>query len=253
MDSMIKVPKEDGAWWMALTCWICGWGASLAITWEPLVVGSAFVSLMFMAQTLRSCRRLWRIEPGRAGRLLAMACMGVLLPIATFSLLIVRTNDLPWTLAATVPSILYGIVLVLGKERRPWARLLGVVSLTSISAVTYACAVGRFDTISTILWSALGLYFLLGSILVMARFRRSRGALLFVRVSSLAVVAGTIVCSFHGLLHWVIGGGFLLLGARSFLVDTETRPADPKKLGNRELAYASISAALVLAGIWMIR
>ena len=27
---MIKLPKEDGAWTMALTCWIAGWTVRLA-------------------------------------------------------------------------------------------------------------------------------------------------------------------------------------------------------------------------------
>jgi hypothetical protein len=170
---------------------------------------------------------------------------------AALALVIHRVTDPMWIVLVTLPALLYAPVVLTGTERRPAFRVLAVVALTAIAPATYLVASERADAVAAILWGALGGYFLLGSIFVMARFRRSRAALWVARLAATAAFAGAVVCSSRGGAHWVLSGAFLTLAARAWAHRSTERPADPRKVGQAELVFGAAATLLVLAGIWL--
>ncbi len=102
------------------------------------------------------------------------------------------------------------------------------------------------------LWASLGGYYLLASVFVMARLRQSRRALWFVRVSSVAVLGGALMCLSPGVAHWIIGGAFLMLAARAWMYRRGAERENARTLGRSELAYSALAALLdLLVGAWL--
>lgn len=245
--NLVRVPKEDGAWWMALTCWIAGWLAAWRLAWEPFVVAAAVIGLFSAAQNLRTARRQWGPDRPAALRLLGAAVLALLVPAAALGLFVWRRLDPGWLAGMGALSALYAPFLFSGSERSPWARLLAVVAITAVAPATYASATGRFDAVAAALWSCLGAYYVVGSVYVMARFRKSGAALWAARLAS-TLAAGAVA---FGATHWLMAGGFVCLAARTWLHRPGPARVDPRRVGNLELGFGTVAAAFLLAGIRM--
>ncbi len=243
---MIKLPREDGAWWMALTCLGAGWAAAARWAWEPLALLAGLVSLFAAAQHLRSWRRLGAVDPAAARRSLLAASLGLVLPAAALAVFALKVRDAAWIAAIGVPGALYAPALLAGAERRPWARVLAVVALTGAAPAAYGAAAGSFGRPALLLWASLGGYFLVGALFVMARLRRSSAVLRLVRV--LAPAAGAVLWAGSG--PW-LAAPFLLVALRSWMHRGTDAPVDPRRLGHAEIGYAFAAAGLVLAGFWL--
>ena len=242
---MIKLPSEDGAWYMVLAFWACGWAAAFTWAWEPLAVGASVVCLLAAAQSLRSWRRLRNPDPPAARRSLALFAGASL---AAAGLVAAFASRLPaaYVVPLSLLPLAYVPFILLGKERSPGARLLAVAALSTLAPVTYAAASGTIDRKALVLWIALGGYLLLGSLYVMARLRRSAAALWAVRLASSAVFVASPFCPSNAWGHWVAGLAFLVLAARAWAYRPAARPVDPRRVGKAELAYSALAALLVL-------
>ena len=97
--SQIKLPREDGAWWMGLMCWVCGWAASKRLTWEPLVVAAGVASLFVCAGMMRAAKRGWGPDRPAALRALAGAMVAMLPGAGTFWLVLQRMDSPGWIAA----------------------------------------------------------------------------------------------------------------------------------------------------------
>jgi hypothetical protein len=232
--------REDGAWWIAFTCWGTGWAAAFRWTWEPLLLGAAFVSLLVAGQALQRPRH--PILP-LAGALF--------LPGLVLAWFIDRVGDEFWILPLVMPSLLYAGVIVARIQRLPVSRLLAVVALTAVAPATYGVARGEFGSGAAILWGALGGYFFLSSMFVIARLRRSRAALWAVRVAASAALVASAACPSRTPAAIFLSAVFLILAARTWLGGLPSGRVDPRRLGRAEAAFSVTSALLILIAVWL--
>lgn len=243
---LITLPKDDGAWWMGLTCWAAGALASLTLAWQPLVPALATVGFFAAAQALRTARLLRVHDRPRAiNRLVTAALLG-LLSSAVMIPAFLRAPHWIWWAALALPALAYAPFLLAGRERHPAARALAAIAISGLAPVAYACATGRFGAPAAMLWASLGGYFILGSIFVMARFRRSRAMLWISRASATLAFSAVILA-----IHWIVAAGFMALAIRTWA----WKPAgkiDPRRTGNIELAFGCASAIFVVLGIWLL-
>jgi hypothetical protein len=246
----VKLPRDDGAWYMAGTCWIVGWAAAHALAWEPLLLAAGTVALFAAAQSLRTVRRLWVHDRPAAHRALMPVAPMLLVPVAALAVLVRRAPDQAWIAAIAMPAMIYAPIVLAGEERLPIARVLAVVALTGLAPATYAAASGRFGATALVLWAALGGYFILGALFVIARLRRTSSsgiALALVRVATPAAAAA--MAAWAG--HLVLAVPFALLALRAWIFRAPPEPTDPRRIGRAELVHSLAAAALVLAGVWL--
>lgn len=241
----LKLPKDDGAWWMGLTCWSAGALASLTWAWEPLLPALATVGFFAAAQAVRTARLLWKHDPPRARNRVATALIAGTLSAGVLVPALLRAPHWIWWAALALPAAAYSPFLIIGRERHPAARVLASIAIAGLAPVAYACATTTFGAPAAMLWAALGGYFILGSIFVMARFRRSRPMLWVARVAASLAFAAAVVCS------WIAAAGFMVLAVRTWAWKPQGR-IDPKRTGNLELAFGCASAVFVVLGIWLL-
>jgi hypothetical protein len=207
-------------------------------------------SWMFLSvETLRGLRGAVFGDPEarlRAGILMAVQAVPLGLSAAWF---LSRVPGDGWAPALVLPAILYGGLVVAGLERLATSRLTAVAALTAFAPATYAASTGRADRVALLLWLSLGGYFMLDSLFVMARLRRSRKMLWAVRVLAPAVAAGVLASSFRGSLSGVLAAAFGILGLRAWIPTAGDRPVRPERLGRVELAFGTLSALLILAAL----
>ncbi|GEM_PF-5544731 len=162
-----RVPREDGAWWMALTCWVVGGAAAWRPAWEPLVVAIAVVGLFAGAQSLRAARRLGSLDRPASSRLLVASGIALVLPLGALLFFLWRRLDPLWLAAVGLAGLLYAPFLLSGSERSPLACLLAVTAITAVAPLTYASATGRFGAFAVALgpvhWLAAGGFILLAA------------------------------------------------------------------------------------------
>jgi hypothetical protein len=214
---------------MALTGSACGWAAAGAVKGAPLAVVGAVAWLLASAERLRS----FRAAPSVRGLALALA-MSFPPALALAALSSLWAGNEAWTAAVALPWIFYGGLLLAGLERLPLARLVGVAALTSTAPATYAAASGSFGPIAAMLWLALGGYFMLDALFVMARLRGSRGMLWAVRAGASAVAAGTLMGVLQSLHHVPIVVVFGVLAARAWIHPADAPRPDPRRAGIRK-------------------
>lgn len=247
----VKLPREDGAWYMALTCWLVGWAAAPKPAWEPLLIAIAVVCLLAAAQSLRSARRLWTHVPLIARRHVLRLPLLLLVPAGALVMLLRRVPEVGWVMAMLAPALTYAPLVLAGEERLPVARLLAVAAITAIAPATLATVRGSFGPEASALWAALGGYFLIGALFVMARLRRTAGALFMLALVRLAAPAAAATMFVWGAAHWLLALPFLILAVRAWGVRAgRTAPTDPRRVGKREIVYSVAAGVLVLAGLW---
>ena len=247
----INLPKEDGAWWIATICWVCGWAATQQAAWEPLAIAGAVFLLLLAAQVLRSVRRLWEPDPRAAWRKVALLAAILLPPAGLLSWYVLRVQADHWALVPILPALLYTGAIISGSERVPINRILAIVAMTGIAPATYASVTGMMDITAMMLWATLGGYFVLGGILIMAKLRKSLPALWIVRVMSPLAAAGPILCSVvRDTGHWVLAGVFIILAIKAWVYRPSAKPVDPRRVGQAELAYSGLAMVLVIAALW---
>lgn len=244
-----ELPREDGAWYMALTCWAAGLVAVRPFAWEPLAVAPAIVAVFVAAQAARNAQRLRGVEPGAARRSAIAALMALLPAAGIFAWLAHRAPDPAWLAALALPAVAYAPILLGRVERHPAARLLAIGAFCSIAPATYALGAGRFGVVAGMLWGAFAGYYLLGGLFVMARLRRSAAALAAVRVLSVAALAGSFACSSRNLAQGLLAAAFALLALRAWAYRPAAGAVSPRRIGRTELAYSSLSALLIIAAI----
>ncbi|MBI4564574.1 MAG: hypothetical protein HY716_07785 [Planctomycetes bacterium] len=247
----VRLPREEGALWMALICWILGWAAAAKLAWPPLLIGGGALSLFAGATVLRLSRRLWTHERDHAWRMLRFLLPLLILPALAALVLLVRTRDEAWLAAAATPALLYAAVMAGGRERHPLARMLAVVALTALAPLTYASAAGMFGVRAASLWVASGGFFGFGSLYVMARLRTSSASSRALAVVRIVAPAAGILMIVWSAAHPVMGAPFLVLGIRAWLYRAAGARPDPRRLGRAELAYGALSCAAILAGFWL--
>lgn len=251
MPLPVRMPREDGAWYMALTCWICGWGTAWRPAWEPLVLAFMVVGLLAAAQAFRRFRRLASADAGQSRRALLGALTLSVAAAAPAVLLKDRFGGLTWWVALAAPALMYAPLLLSGAERHAAARVLAVVAITAIAPATFLASGGLPGWIPAVLWAALGGYFVLGALFVMARIRRRPAALLTARLLATAAAAGALLAAPSRPVAWFLAAPFAVLAVRAWAWRTPEATPDPRRIGRAETAFAAVSALLVLAGIRM--
>jgi hypothetical protein len=224
---------------MALVCWATGWLASLTWSWEPILIAAAAAFLFVTGEALKRPRH----------PLLPLALV-LLVPAAGLAWFLRVAPDEDWAIALVMPSILYAGVIVARLERLPASRLLAVAAMTALAPVSYGLASGGFGAPAALLWLSLGGYFLLGSLFVMARLRRSAGMLWGVRASTTASALAAMLCPSEGVGHWLLAIVFLVLAVRTWVYQPRGPKLNPRRVGLRELGWSLATLALVLAAVW---
>ncbi|MBI2930993.1 MAG: YwiC-like family protein [Planctomycetes bacterium] len=246
----VRLPREDGAWYMALTCWVVGWGASLKITWEPLVMGLAVVTLFAAAQAIRVARRAWTHDRPAARRVLVPLPALLVPPLAALIVLLWRVSDPWWSAALIAPAILYAPLVVAGEERRAAARVLAVVAITGLAPATYLVVPDASSAKAGALWASLGGYYLLGSLFVMARLRRTSSATMSLALVRFLAPAAAVGVAFWDAGHWILSLPFVMLSIRAWVHSRKAASVDPRHVGRCELAYGVTAGVLILIGLW---
>ncbi len=247
MTASVRLPRETGAWYMALTCWLVGWAAGFRLAWEPLVVAGAVVCLFAASQGIRAARTLWVHDASAALRIARVIPALLIIPALALVVVVSRITDEAWLLALILPGLLYGPIIICGIERLPVGRILAVVALTAIAPATYGVARGTIDERAAMLWITLGGYFLLASLLVIARIRRGTRILLPL-VRSAAPLAIAVALFAH--TPWLLVMPFAIVAVRAWSV-ARSEEVDARSLGNRELLFSATAAGLILLGLWL--
>lgn len=224
---------------MAFVCWGAGWAASLTWTWEPLVIAGAVIPLFVAGEALRRPRH-------------PLFPLGVSLvaPAAVLAWFLNSVPDETWAAALVMPSILYAGIIVAGLERLPVSRMLAVAAIAALAPVTYGVASGGYSTTAALLWLSFGGYFLLSSLFVMARLRRSTALLWLSRGVTSAATVATMLCPSAGFGHWILAVAFLVLASRAWAWSSDGARISARRVGLRELAWSSAAAGLILAAVW---
>lgn len=237
--------REEGAWWMAGMCWAVGWAAAGQVAWPPLLLAIGTASGLIAAEAARMARMTWPHERARSWRRLGLAGLALLLGAPWVLFVLDRVPVEPRFLLLTLPSLAYAGTIAARCERHPASRVGGIAALTALAPLAHASAAGSFTEESWALWFAMGGCFLLGSLLVMARFRRSRAMLWLVRIAApLAGAAFLVVCD-----PGIAAATFLIPAVRAWTFDPSAPAVPPNEVGRLELTYSLLASLLVLAAI----
>jgi hypothetical protein len=246
---MIRPMREEGAWWMAAMCWAVGWMAACRFAWAPMMLASGAAGALVAVEAVRSARKCWTHDRLRSRKRLLLAGLALAAAVPWLLFALGRFPEAPEFLALILLPVLYSVVLIAGRERHPAARVGGIAAITTLAPLSHASAAGRFSGEGWALWLALGGYFLLGSLFVMARFRRSRASLWLVRVTAPLAAASFLMVAGRGVVHGIGAAAFLILAARAWAFDPSAPGVPPREAGRAELKYSLLSCLLLLAAM----